>query len=96
MLLNKCRLDYCSGVSWLTTTLDSIELEKTLYHLPLSTRLTNDYVIEVNAFVNKKITGLDGIILDCTDEAPEVARFQELIDILLIAGYARNQILCMT
>lgn len=95
MLLNKCSLDYCSGVSWLTTTLDSIELEKTLYHLPLSTGLTNDYVIEVNAFVNKKITGLDGIILDCTGEAPEVARFQELIDILLTAGYTRNQILCI-
>lgn len=90
MLLNKCSPPYCSAAEWLTKTLDDIDTKKILYHIPLSMG-TNGYVIEVNEFVNKTITGLDGIILDCVGEAPEVARFRELINILLNAGYTRNQ-----
>lgn len=94
MLLNKCEFGV-SGVLWLTHTLQDIDTKKILYHLPLTTGLIHDYVDEVNAFVSKNITGIDGIILDCTGEAPEVARLQELIDILLAAGYTRSQILCI-
>ena len=94
MLLNKCEFG-SSGVVWLTKTLQDADTKKVLYHIPLSTGLVHDYATEVRTFVSKNIAGLDGIILDCAGEAPEVARFQELIDILVAAGYTKNQILCI-
>ena len=96
MLLNKCEYG-TSSVDWLMSMLERVDTPKTLYHLPLSNGFVPDYVEEVKSFIRKDarryIGDIDGIILDCTGEAPEVARFQELIDILINAGYSKNQIL---
>jgi hypothetical protein len=94
MLLNKCEYG-TSSVNWLMSMLERVNIEKKLYHIPLSNGLVLDYVKEVKLFVKKDIKDIDGIILDCTGEAPETARFTELIEILIAAGYSKNQILCI-
>lgn len=94
MLLNKCEYG-TSSVDWLMSMFKRVNVEKKLYHIPLSNGIVLDYVEEVKSFVKKDIKDIDGIILDCTGEAPETARFSEIIEILIDAGYLKNQILCI-
>ena len=90
MLVNKC-IEGCSSANVIEETLPIETNDKKIYHIALTSGHVRDYEKEIKNFIQQD-NSVNGIILDCSVEAPEELRIKKLLSLLDDAGYSRDKI----